>query len=285
MRLGTMSEVQVGLTWPRPRLGAGQPRGWEAACRRVFVVALALLGCGVVWADEAIVDGQAPNDPTVWALALEAAAEPMDQSRQRWWIEQAWRSCACPGQECSRAVIDLFALPQCLTNKILSPCDDCGRDKVVGLAVLAVGFAVLAQQAAKGYRRHWHLSFALFLILFLGTTVFSFFPLAAGSTETANLGLPEFAYILFASAFLAGVLAFWTRYMLDLLAVIAVASLAAILAMDLPSSIGRTLLIVGTGVVGGAWLYWWRECRKKPAAPADGQAPPAAGGGVNPGHG
>lgn len=206
------------------------------------------------------------------AAEPQAAAESMDQSGQRLWIADAWSSCtALPEAESSPMGSGLFTLPSCLFGKIFKPCAaECGRDKAVSLAILVVCFAMLTQQTAKGYRKHTRLSVVLFLILLLGTTVFSVFDFVSGSSGPRLPQLLEFAYTLFTSAFFAGVLAFWTKYMLDLLAVIAAAALVALLvhSMGLPGTIGMPV-IVGTGVGGGVWLYWWREYRQKPV-PADG---------------
>lgn len=72
---------------------------------------------------------------------------------------------------------------------------------------------------------------------------------------------------------------FWTRYMLDLLVVIAAASLAALLAASVDEEVFRMFLIIATGIAGGLWLYWWRDHRDKKKAPADGRMPPAGDGG------
>lgn len=32
-------------------------------------------------------------------------------------------------------------------------------------------------------------------------------------------------------------------------------------------------LVIATGIMGGAWLHWWRDLREKPKVPASGQTP------------
>ena len=143
------------------------------------------------------------------------------------------------------------------------------------------------RQTALGYRKNLRLSFALFLTLFLGMTMFGFSALLGVSTSTlgvlgvSTLGV-EFTMILLVSAFSGGVLAFWTKYLLDLLAVAAGASLLAILTHLTPAFADlqslRMPLIVVAGIAGGLWLHWWRDHRQKRQAPAGGQDQPAAHG-------
>lgn len=251
-------------------------------CVGVLVLAVAGL-LGAAWAAEPEVEateGQVSGVPSAEAVATDVAPEPM-QSGQRDEGE-GLLSEACRHKTCSFASSTLFNLPGCFA-KLLDPCIHGGG--AVSLAVFAVFFAVLMRQTAIGYRQNWPLSFALFLILFLGATILNIFVLPEATMfnlfEASKLD--EFVTIFFASAFFAGVLAFWTRYLLDLLAVVAAASFVALLAStDLLESVQMTL-IVATGIAGGIWLYWWRDLRQKRKAPGGGHAPIAGGG--NPGYG
>ena len=247
-------------------------------CVGVLVLAVAGL-LGAAWAAEPEVEateGQVSGVPSAEAVATDVAPEPM-QSGQRDEGE-GLLSEACRHKTCSFDSSTLFNLPGCFA-KLLDPCVHGGG--AVSLAVFAVFFAVLMRQAAIGYRQNWPLSFALFLVLFLGATLLNIFVLPEATMfnffEASKLD--EFVTIFFASAFFAGVLAFWTRYLLDLLVVVAGASFVALLAStDLLQSSVQMPLIVATGIAGGVWLYWWRDLRLKSKAPA-------AGGGGNPGWG
>lgn len=246
--------------------------------RRVSVAMLATAGLlGAVWAAQSNADGQASSRPSAKALAGDAAGEGehMDQSGDSAWLENVWQSCTCPQKPCSLAGSDLLVLPGCLARKLLDPSAQLGQGPV-GLAVFAVFLAVLTRQTVKGSRESWRLAFALFLILFLGTTIFSSFDVLPGFFQSP-FDLVNFVLIFVASAFLAGVFAFWTRYMLDLLAVIGGAALAAQLAASMEEESMRMLLIVVVGMAGGVWLHWWRDHRQKPPpAPVGKQGQPAS---------
>lgn len=235
--------------------------------RRAGVVVLVVVGLlGAAWAAQPHADRQVFSCQSAEGLAADAAPE---QSRLRGWFEGVLDRCACRNDR------SLFALPGCFAKNLLDPCNrsDSGP---VSLVILAVFFAVLMRQTALGYRKNLRLSFALFLILFLGATVFSFTVVRKGDFLDALEA--DFLLILLASAFFGGVLAFWTRYVLDLLVVAAGASLLAFLTLRADLQSIRTPLIVVAGIAGGLWLHWRRDHRQKRQASAGGQDQPAAHG-------
>ena len=208
---------------------------------------------------------------------------------------------ACEANGCQPDSSVLFTLPGCIVRKVvLDPCfhsNDAENNNngdgggAAGLAILTVLFAVLARQAVVGYRKNWRLSFALLLVLFLGTTIFGLLPIGSAFELSDPI---EFVVIFFASAFLAGVLAFWTVYMLYLVPVVAAGSLVALLSnvggngFLIQSEELRLFLIAATGLAGGAWLYWWREVlpeRKKKTINKQGPTTGSGGDGNPPGRG
>ena len=240
--------------------------------RQAGVVVLVVVGLlGAAWAAQPHADRQVFSCQSAEALDGDAAPEP---SGPHGWLQGVWDECGCEGE--TRSIVSrLFVLPRCFSKNLLFPCDHNGSAPV-GFVILAVFFAVLMRQTALGYRKNLRLSFALFLTLFLGTIMFGFSLLGVELLAVSNL--VKFIMILLVSAFLGGVLAFWTRHLLDLLAVAAGASLLAILTdlTDLPSI--RTPLIVVAGIAGGLWLHWWRDHRRKRQASVGGQDQPAAHG-------
>ena len=145
---------------------------------------------------------------------------------------------------------------------------------LIVMASLVVGVAVLTRQTVLGYgKKNWRLAFALFLVLFLGATVLpSVLELDLFEGSPFDSDWEKFAVILFASAFLAGVFAFWTRYLLALVPVIAGAVLVALVV----SSFGITKItikevpvIVVAGIAGGAWFHWWLDRRKTSRTKSD----------------
>ena len=145
----------------------------------------------------------------------------------------------------------------------VGPAEDAPR--MIATAIFVVCLAVLTLQTAIGYRGHLRLSLALFLVLFLAATVFDAVDFAGPLMGETNIDSDwsRFTVILVATAFLGGVLAFWTRYLLDLFPVIAVASFIVLLASIEMLQGVRVLLMISAGVAGGGWLYWWREHRRK----------------------
>lgn len=234
--------------------------------QRVSALLLAAAGLiGAAWAAHPGVDGPASNAE---ALAGNGMGE---RSAPGAWIQKMLGElgrCSCAEETGPLANNSLLTIPGCFVKKLFDPCayDGVGA---VGLVILAVFFAVLTRQTALGYRRNWRLSFALFLVLFLGTTIFDAFVLA----PEASILEVEFVTIFFASAFFGGVLAFWTTYLLDLLAVAAGVSLVTLLAHFIPLPGLWMPVVVAAGIVGGAWLHWWRDLRENPKVPASGQTP------------
>ena len=242
--------------------------------RRAGVVVFVVVGLlGAAWAAQPHADRQVFSCQSAEALDGDAAPEP---SGPHGWLQGVWDECGCEG-ETGSIVSRLFVLPRCFSKNLLFPCDRNGSG-AVGFVILAVFFAVLMRQTALGYRKNLRLSFALFLTLFLGTAVFDLTVVRNGDFSDALEA--DFLLILLVSAFLGGMLAFWTKYLLDLLAVAAGASLLAILTHFTPSFTDlqsiRTPLIVVAGIAGGLWLHWWRDHRQKPQASASGQGQPAA---------
>ena len=250
----------------------------------VGVLVLAVVGVlGAAWAaqpDVEGVEGQVSSGPSAEAATADAGPEPME-SGQGGGVEEMLK--ACQSKTCSFAssTFSFIKLPGCLA-KLLDPCAH--GDGEISLAIFAIFFAVLTRQTVIGYRQDWRLSFALFLILFLGTTVLNIFVLTDPWFDFLKATIVgEFAMIFLVSAFFAGVLAFWARYLLDLLAVVASASFVALLPIELPSV--QMPLIVATGIAGGVWLHWWRDHRKKRKTTSGGGQTPTDGGGGNPGFG
>ncbi len=164
--------------------------------------------------------------------------------------------------------------------------------ELVAIATLVICcFAVLTRQATIAYRQNLRVSFGLFLILFLGTVFDVFIPTDGLLALLAHLAIDsymaKFAVIFLASVLSGGVLVFWAKGILYLLPMIAGASLVALLAslkfrtlQDIP-----VLLFVTAGIAGGLWHYWWRDCRRKREAPADGKGNKAGAAGLNTGSG
>ena len=179
------------------------------------------------------------------------------------------------------AGLSFFAYPGCLVSTLLDVCNFQGSGAWVGIVIFVIIFAVFTRQAIMGYRKGWRLSFALFLIVFfLAVTGYFVF-----TEPVTNKDIPRFLMLVLASVFFAGVLSFWTKYMLDLLAVVLLAVLLVGLVSlaDTDNSLWQDWLgvvtgiaAVLTGIVGGVWLYWWRDVRpnrKKPQPTEGGKAP------------
>ena len=235
------------------------------AGQRVGVALLAAVGLfGAAWAAQPGPDGPSSN-----AKAL-AEDDARGRSNPSAWVDKLrgeLDQCSCGNKQSLLGNDSLIALPGCLVKKLFDPCAHDGVG-LVGLVTLAVFFAVLTRQTTLGYRRNWRLSFALFLVLFLGTTIFDAFVFPSSGT---NLLTAEFMIILLASAFFGGVLAFWARYLLDLLAVAAGVFLVALPThFILPH--GMPMVMVAAGMAGGVWLHWWRDHREKPRDPASGSS-------------
>lgn len=174
--------------------------------------------------------------------------------------------------------LSFFACPSCIVSNLLDANNFQGSDAPVGIAIFVIVFAVLMRQAIMGHREGWRLSFALFLIgFFAAVTGYSEI---SETIQDAGADLPIFGFVMvvFASALFAGVLSFWTKYLLDLLAVVLLAVLLVglIYLGDINNSLLRDSLGVVTGVAGGVWLHWWRDVRKdgkRRQSEDDGKAP------------
>lgn len=256
----------------RPLCMLGSKVAWGARttarrCLRVLMLAMVAL-LGSAWAAQSNADGPAVGSLLAKGSAGDLSLPNGSQSAQGSCIEKAWAECAKVGScSVSGGASALFTLPGCIAKDLLDPCNGCAGN-AISLVTLVVCFAVLTRQAAMAYRQNWRLSFALFLILFLGTTISVVFFSVPEPLEGASGVLATLVAITFAGVFLAGVLAYWTKYLLDLLAVMAAASLVAPFAPDVESPYERTALIVMMGVAGGLWLYWWRDHRRNRKAAA-----------------
>lgn len=269
-----------------------KPSGkWRsAAC---FVALFAMVGLGLAGAGCAVPPGggkQAFDGQSREKGAETAESEPAQQKGSADvetggglanWIDQLSQHC---GERCSAAPDDqttqnrydlsFFAYPSCLVSKLFDVCNLQDSDAAIGIAIFVIIFAVLTRQAIIGYLQMWRLSFALFLAVFF-SAVAGYFTIL-GTPEIVKLDSPifGFAVLVFASVFFAGVLSFWTKYMLDLLAVVLLAMVLVLLdSLDETNPLLRDSLSVVTGMAGGVWLYWWREIRsnRKRRQPADGR--------------
>lgn len=270
----------VGQARPPCMLGstvAWVDRMTARRCPRVLMLAMVAL-LGAAWAAQSNADGPAVGSPSAKSSAEDPSVPNGSQSAQGSCIEEAWAECADMAScSVSGAASALFTLPGCIAKDLLDPCNGCAG-KAISLVTLVVCFAALTRQAAMAYRQNWRLSFAMFLILFLGTTISVVFFSVPEPLEGVSDVPVTLVTIIFAGAFLAGVLAYWAKYLLDLLAVMAAASLVAPFAPDAESPYERTALIVTMGVIGGLWLYWWRDHRRNQKASNGGQRVAAAGG-------
>lgn len=248
--------------------------------QRVGVAVIVVVGLlGGAWAAQPHADRQVFSCQSTEASDGDVAPE---QPHPRGWFQEWFRGvrdqCACRDRTGAIVSRSLFALPGCLAKNFLDTCNRSDRSdsRLAGLVILAVFSAVLMRQTALGYRQNWRLSFALFLTLFLGITIFGVSTLGVELLAVPNL--VNFIMIFFVSVCLGGVLAFWARYLLNLLVVAAGASLLAFL-IDLADLKSMQIpLIVVVGIAGGLWLHWWRDRRQKPQAPVGRQGPPAAHG-------
>lgn len=174
--------------------------------------------------------------------------------------------------------LSFFACPSCIASNLLDSCNFQDSSAPVGIAIFVIVFAVLMRQAIMGYREGWRLSFALFLIGFFAA-VTGYFKISETFPDVKpDLPIFGFVMVVFASALFAGVLSFWTKYLLDLLAVVLLAVLLVGFTSlgDINNSLLRDSLGVVTGVAGGVWLHWWRDVRKdgkKRQSEDDGKAP------------
>ena len=138
---------------------------------------------------------------------------------------------------------------------------------------LAIFLAVLARQSLLGYRSvkwgrrgsgegeeredrpYWALVAAVISLLalaFLGGSAEIF------ESEFGKNVVPFFGLALL-SLFFGGLVVYWARLLLALLPVVVVALASFVLVGD--TRLETELVGLLIGVVGGAWLYWWRDCR------------------------
>ena len=306
-----------------------KPSGkWQsAAC---FVALFAAVGLGLAGAGWAVPSGGGERafDEQPREKGVEAAEAELGQQKDsadaetgeglvKWakellqWTKELLQHCdgrcsAAPDNQTAqnRSGLSFFAYPGCLVSKLLDACNFQDGGAPIGIAIFVIIFAVLTRQAIIGYLQASRLSFALFLLVFFAA-VGGYFTIL-DTSEIAELDSPifGFAVVVFAGVFLAGVLSFWTKYLLDLLAVVVLAVLLVgfISLASLDSSdeahypLLRDLLGVVTGMAGGVWLYWWREIRSNrkkqqqtdgpSSGPGPGSGPnagPSPGTGPNPG--
>lgn len=237
------------------------------------VVGLANLG----WA-ESPNDGEQAQDGQCRETRWEATGS--DSARQKdsaggWqverWIKEFLLHCdgrcfvtsdSQPGHNWTS--LSFLAYPSSIVSNLLDTRSLQDSDAPVGIAIFVIIFAVLIRQAITGYREGWRLSFALFLIGFFAAV--TGYCKISEVFQTMKLDFPIFVFVMvvFVCALFAGVLSFWTKYLLDLLAVVLLAVLLVglIYLGDINNSLLRDSLGVVTGVVGGVWLYWWRDVRK-----------------------
>ena len=300
-----------------------KPSGkWQSAA--FFVALCAAVGLGLAGAGWAAPSGGGEQafDEQPREKGVEAAeAEPGQQKDSAdaetgeglvKWAKELLQHCdgrcsAAPNNQTdpNRTGLSFFAYPGCLVSKLLDACNFQDGGAPIGIAIFVIIFAVLTRQAIIGYLQASRLSFALFLLVFFAA-VGGYFTIL-DTSEIAELDSPifGFAVVVFASLFLAGVLSFWTKYLLDLLAVVLLAvlfvGLMALASLDSPDEaiyppLLRDLLGVVTGMAGGVWLYWWREIRSNrkkqqqtdgpSSGPGPGSGPnagPSPGTGPNPG--
>ena len=247
------------------------------------ILCAALLGA-VGWAAELNADEQTPDGQAVETPV--PASGPGHAERNgslddgKFPLQELLANCRrpCRGSAANEAS-EWMRAPRVVSRmarQILDPrgeVDQLGTTVVFAIFVVLV--AVLTQQAIIGYRE-WRLSFACFPIVFL----LGFFGFQAD-------GLPDWFWLVFASAFFAGVLSFWLKYMLELLATVGAALVVvSLVRLGYPEASWHILFAAAAGVAGGVWLHWWRGDRRRRKPPAgDGQTPAAgagAGGGGDP---
>ena len=226
-------------------------------------------------ADERIPDGQAEPSAPVDGPGLAEQTGSVDEDKcllQE--LLANCRSCSETGANEAADLMNMAHIPGCFMRQILDPCGGAGwLGASVGLAIFVVLVAVLMRQAIIGYRE-WRLSFACFLIVFLAGS-FGFW---------GGFSLGGFVGLVFASAFLAGMLSFWLKYMLDLLAVVVAALVVAgLVQFGDPMAPWHVPLAGAVGLASGVWLHWWRDHRKKKQPAGGGQTPATGSGGATPG--
>ena len=169
----------------------------------------------------------------------------------------------------SESTIRAFAYPSCIVSVVLDP--QLKKSWRVTLIILAVFFAILVRQALQAVREGQLTPLVFFVVVLFGT-IWRY-----GGGNGGFGSLVGYSTHAFFSALAAGVLTFWTRYVLGLLPVAAVAGIVAgivaalALQGDALSAEQLEWFSVAVGVVGGAWLFG-RSVRKKRAGDGSAQA-------------
>lgn len=165
----------------------------------------------------------------------------------------------------SESTIRAFAYPSCIVSVVLDP--QLKKSWRVTLIILAVFFAILVRQALQAVRDGQLTPLVFFVVVLFGT-IWRY-----GGGNGGSGSLVGYSTHAFFSALAAGVLTFWTRYVLGLLPVAAVAGIVAALVLQGDSLSTEQLewFSVAVGVVGGAWLFR-RSVRKERAGDGSAQA-------------
>ena len=201
--------------------------------------------------------------PRVERPATERICEPsvdaLSKDRDVWvlWNRLSTEFSDCVNSTGSPSALLPFRFPPCLMRALTS-------DAAIAFT-LAIFLAVLGRQSLLGYRSgkkkerqgkpYWALAAALISLLalgFLGESV-EIFESEFGKNIVPFLGLA------FLSLFFGGLIVYWARLLLALLPVIVVALASFVLVDDTPLETELVGLLIGA--IGGAWLYWWRDCR------------------------
>lgn len=174
-----------------------------------------------------------------------------------------------------KSTLRVFAYPSCVVSAILDP--DLEKSWRVTLILLAPFLAILVRQALQGYVEGKPI---LPLVLFVAVLIGTIWRYGGDDTGSRLRVVASYALHVSFSALAAGVLAFWTRYVLRLLSAVAVAGIvvagagtvaAIVLGGAWLSSEALAWFSVATGVAGGAWLFW-RSVKEKRAGDGSAQA-------------
>ena len=139
-----------------------------------------------------------------------------------------------------------LGFPPCLMRTLTS-------NSAIAFTV-AIFFALLARQSFLGYRSkaRWALVVAATSLLALA------FPEDERASSALDGDILPFLVLIVLSLFFGGLMVYWARFLLALLPVVVVALAPFVFAI---SKEFDELVGLSIGVVGGAWLYWWRDWR------------------------